>query len=170
MTTYRAALTFGLATGLGATSLAAENRIDTVRPDAPELAAHGGYAVGVRTLELSDPERIDVLNVTDDAIPTYDRPLTVELWYPAADGTEAGTVYDTVTRAPSVATQLHGMASRDAAPASGETFPVILISHGYPGNRFLMSHLGENLASKELVLRFRSAFEREIFGSGHAGI
>src|SRR5262249_9590075 len=30
-------------------------------------------------------------------------------------------------------------------------FPLVIISHGYPGNRFLMSHLGENLASKGFV-------------------
>ena len=42
------------------------------------------------------------------------------------------------------------MAARDAEPAEG-TFPLVLISHGYPGNRFLMSHLGENLASKGYV-------------------
>ena len=28
----------------------------------------------------------------------------------------------------------------------------MLISHGYPGNRFLLSHLGENLASKGYVV------------------
>ena len=27
----------------------------------------------------------------------------------------------------------------------------MIISHGYPGNRYLMSHLGENLASKGFV-------------------
>jgi predicted dienelactone hydrolase len=27
----------------------------------------------------------------------------------------------------------------------------VIISHGYPGNRFLMSHIGENLASKGFV-------------------
>jgi len=128
----------------------AENRIDVIRPDAPALAAHGDHAVGVRTLTLSDPGRIDILNVTEDAIPTYDRPLTVELWYPAAPGTPQGTIYDTVIRNADPV-QLHGMATRDAAPASGETFPVVVISHGYPGNRMLMSHLGENLASKGYV-------------------
>ena len=28
----------------------------------------------------------------------------------------------------------------------------MIISHGYPGNRYLMSHLGENLASKGFVV------------------
>jgi predicted dienelactone hydrolase len=45
---------------------------------------------------------------------------------------------------------LSGRAARDAAPAEGE-FPLVIISHGYPGNRFLLSHLGENLASKGYV-------------------
>jgi predicted dienelactone hydrolase len=41
---------------------------------------------------------------------------------------------------------------RDAAPdATGGPYPLILISHGYPGNRFLMAHLGENLISKGYV-------------------
>ncbi len=151
MTPRTTALTLGLAAAAATGAAQAENRIDVIRPDAPALAAHGDYPVGVRTLELTDPGRIDVLNVTDDAIPEYDRPLTVELWYPAAEGTEPGTTYDTVIRDGQTATQLTGMASRDATPVSGETFPVVLISHGYPGNRFLMSHLGENLASKGYV-------------------
>ena len=47
---------------------------------------------------------------------------------------------------------LYGKAVRDAAvekPAS--RYPLVIISHGYPGNRFLMSHIGENLASKGFV-------------------
>src|SRR5262249_39224305 len=31
-------------------------------------------------------------------------------------------------------------------------FPLVIISHGYPGNRFLLSHLAENLASKGFVV------------------
>ena len=35
---------------------------------------------------------------------------------------------------------------RDAqADASGGPFPLLIISHGYPGNRYLLSHLAENL-------------------------
>ncbi|MEJ2003032.1 MAG: dienelactone hydrolase [Maritimibacter sp.] len=144
-------LALGLTVALCADAALAENRIDLIRPDAPELAAHGDYPVGVRSLQLTDPDRIDVLNVTEDEIPHYDRSLTVEVWYPAAAGTEPGTVYDTVIRDGVTETQLVGMASRDATPVTGETFPLVLISHGYPGNRFLMSHLGENLASKGYV-------------------
>ncbi|WP_439143121.1 alpha/beta hydrolase family protein [Planktotalea sp.] len=130
----------------------AENRIDTIRPDAPALAAYGEYVVGVRTFELSNPGQIDIVNTTADNAPTYDRPLTVEVWYPAADGVEAGGTYEGVNlRAASVQVALEGQAVRDAAPAAEGSFPLIVISHGYPGNRFLMSHLGENLASKGYV-------------------
>src|SRR4030095_9221005 len=48
-------------------------------------------------------------------------------------------------------TTLHGRAVRDAPPMRGAAFPVVIISHGYPGNRYLMSHLGENLASKGFI-------------------
>jgi len=47
---------------------------------------------------------------------------------------------------------LHGRAVRDAVPLPAATaYPLVIISHGYPGNRFLMSHLAENLASKGYV-------------------
>lgn len=137
--------------GLAAPSLAAENRIDRVRPDAPELAPYGTLPIGVQTLQFSNPGQIDILNTTADAAPLYDRPLTVEVWYPAADGTEQGGTYQANLRDGKTEVTLHGRAARDAAPASDATYPLIVISHGYPGNRFLMSHLGENLASKGYV-------------------
>jgi len=48
---------------------------------------------------------------------------------------------------------LQGQATLWAAPVVEEgPFPLIIISHGYPGNRFLLSHLAENLASKGYVV------------------
>jgi predicted dienelactone hydrolase len=130
------------------------NRIDIVTPAAPELASFGPYAIGVRTIEATDKNRPDVLN-TKEGGPTarYDRTLTLEVWYPAdlSPGQRAGTEYRTMTRNPAVMTTIHGSAVRDAAPARSAAFPVVIISHGYPGNRYLMSHLGENLASKGFV-------------------
>lgn len=144
-------MTLALATGLLAFAALAANRIDTIRPDAPELAAYGPHAIGVQTLELSNPNQIDVVNVTEDAIPRYDRPLTVEVWYPAA-AEDAPTPYeDVLLRDGKTAVTLHGKATRGAAARKGEAYPVVIISHGYPGNRFLMSHLGENLASKGYI-------------------
>ncbi|MEM8579111.1 MAG: dienelactone hydrolase [Pseudomonadota bacterium] len=127
------------------------NPIDEIRPDAPELAPYGDFAIGVQTLDFTHPGQIDILNTTADAAPIYDRPLTVEVWYPAADGTEPGGTYTAFLRDGTTEVTLTGRAARDAAPAAEGSFPLVVISHGYPGNRFLMSHLGENLASKGYV-------------------
>ncbi len=127
------------------------NPIDVIRPDAPELASFGSRPIGVQTLELVNPGQVDIVNIDGNDAPLYDRPLTVEIWYPAADGTEPGGSYRAILRDGKTEVTLTGRAARDAAPASGESYPLVVISHGYPGNRFLMSHLGENLASKGFV-------------------
>ncbi len=130
----------------------AETRIDTVRPDAPELAAHGALAVGVKTLSLVNPDQIDILQVADGSVPRGDRELTVELFYPAVAGAEP-TPLSAFMRDGKTELQLHGVSSRDAdTQMEGAPYPLAIISHGYPGNRFLLSHLAENLASKGYVV------------------
>jgi len=130
-----------------------ENRIDTVRPDAPALAAFGPHSVGRTTLQLSHPGQIDIVNVPEEGpLPVYDRPLTVEVFYPAQTSAPA-TPMATVTRDGTTPTELIGRSVEGAAPKkdAGAPYPLVLISHGYPGNRFLMAHLAENLASKGYV-------------------
>jgi predicted dienelactone hydrolase len=138
-----------------AVPLAQSNRIDVVTPSAPELAAYGRYDIGVRTLQVTDRNRPDILNTKEGGpIVRADRTLTVEVWYPAAlaAGQKPGGEYRAITRDPAITVTLQGRAVRDAAPLAGEPpFPLVIISHGYPGNRFLMSHLAENLASKGFV-------------------
>ena len=138
------------------TAFAADNRVDTVRFDAPELARFGDLDIGVRTLEMTDPERPDILNTVNGGDTLYyDRTLTVEVWYPArlVDGQSQGGSYTTPTRNPNITATLYGRAVRDADPLTvDQPLPLIIISHGYPGNRFLMSHLAENLASKGYVV------------------
>lgn len=136
--------------------VSAQNRIDTVRPDAPELAAFGAFRIGVRTLELTNPDQLDIVNAQPgEDMPRYDRPLVLEVWYPAEDteNDSEGDRYEVVTRDGSTPATLHGRAGRDATPLTGEgPFPLVILSHGYPGNRFLLSHFGENLASKGYVV------------------
>lgn len=137
-------------------AVAQPNRIDVVTPSAPELAAFGSHAIGVRTLQVTDRNRPDVLS-TKPGGPTvrYDRTLTIEVWYPAAlvASQQPRGEYKAMTREPSITATLSGRAVRDAAPASTTAaFPLVIVSHGYPGNRYLMSHLGENLASKGFVV------------------
>lgn len=134
--------------------VAADNRIDVVRPDAPELASLGDLPIGVRRLEFTNADQLDVLNASSEGIPRYDRPLTVELWYPAVgEGLgEADNEYRVITRDAATEAVLLGRAVRDAAPRDEGPYPLIILSHGYPGNRFLLSHFGENLASKGYVV------------------
>lgn len=129
-------------------------------PDAPELAARGAYSVGVTTLTLTNPDQIDILNLSEanpDA--TYDRMLTVDVWYPAVIPADAGerTVYEgTIGRADQGTArpyEIAGRAFRDALPdADSAPYPLVVVSHGYPGSRYMMTYLTENLASKGYVV------------------
>lgn len=127
------------------------NPIDRIRPDAPELAGYGTLPVGVQTLTFIHPDQIDVVAIDGQDAPRYDRPLVVEVWYPAAEPVPARGTYTAMMRDGVTEVSLTGRAIRDAVPITGERFPLVVISHGYPGNRYLMSHLGENLASKGYV-------------------
>ncbi len=140
-----------------APAMAQDNRIDTIRPDAPALAAYGQHAVGVKTLSLSHAKQLDILKAkAGEPIPSYDRPLTVEVWYPAKPGAAKpgdGEYRGVFVRDGKTEVTLRGKAVRDApADSSAGPFPLLIISHGYPGNRFLLSHLAENLASKGYVV------------------
>lgn len=131
------------------------NRIDLIRPDAPELATPGPHRIGVTTLHAVNPGQPEIARaVAGRPLPIYDRPLTLEVWYPAevAPGTPPSPYENVLLRDGETVTTLHGQAVRDAAPTATGPCPLVILSHGYPGNRFLMSHLGENLAGKGYVV------------------
>ena len=155
----RALLVFAIMGGLCVLpqiSMAQANRIDTIRSDAPQLAPYGSHAVGVTTRTVVNPGQRDIANFkAGAAMPYYDRALTLEIWYPAqlAPGQAAGGTYRALTRDGKTEVSLLGRAVRDAAPWTGAgPYPLLIVSHGYPGNRFLLSHLAENLASKGYVV------------------
>ncbi|MDO9527224.1 MAG: dienelactone hydrolase, partial [Gemmobacter sp.] len=106
----------------------AQNRVDQIRPDAPELAARGPFAVGVRQLTLTNPDQIDVVN-SGTEVKRADRSLTLEIWYPATEATTPGTEYATILRDGVTPVSLRGIAARDAAAAPGP-FPLVIVSHG----------------------------------------
>jgi predicted dienelactone hydrolase len=112
-----------------------DNRIDHAWPGAPAPSGFGPLPVGVVTLVLPRPER----------------PVTVELWYPARPGTPPGGSYATLLRDGVTPVTLYGRAARDADPAPGAS-PLVILSHGYPGNRMLLAHFGETLASRGVVV------------------
>jgi predicted dienelactone hydrolase len=152
------AITTAVIATMAAAPLAAKNRIDGQSPLAPALSAYGDLPVGVRRIDMLNKDQLNILAIDPSApkptdLPKYDRPLTVEMWYPAAEGATGDTALKAYLRDGTTEVTLEGRAMRDAAPAAaGDPFPLIVMSHGYPGNRFLMSHLAENIASKGYVV------------------
>lgn len=132
-------------------------------PDAPDLSYRGDYDIGVRTLEIINKNQIDILNYSaNNPNPKYDRPLTVEIWYPSElpENRVEKTVYvDEYYTDDSIV--FTGRALRNAVPIKGN-FPLIILSHGYPGTRFMMTYLTENLASKGYVVAAISHTESTI--------
>lgn len=130
-------------------------------PNAPELAPRGTYGVGVRTLQVVHKDQVDVLHKTDGKHPLYDRSLTLEIWYPATipANKPALVTYESVfglsnnPKRPLIPFTFAGRASRDAEPdRSAGVYPLVIVSHGYPGSRLLLTYLTENLASKGYVV------------------
>lgn len=130
-------------------------------PDAPELSARGEHTVGVRTMQLVNKDQVDILNSKGGEDILYDRKLTIEVWYPSniPQGVNPTIIYNEVmgTRGDSLRPlapfQFKGRALRDARPKdSTSKFPLVVVSHGYVGSRYLMTYLTENLASKGYIV------------------
>lgn len=123
-------------------------------PGAPELAARGHVVTGVRTLQLIEPNQPQV----QANLASGDRVLKVEVWYPAKITADSPRAFymDHMGRSDLAnlkAFRMEGRAYRDAAPDDSlGPAPVVVISHGYPGSRFLLLNLAENLASKGYVV------------------
>ena len=115
------------------------------RIDAPELARTGPDAVGVRAVHL-------IGHKADE------RDLDVEVWYPAAVTPNAAPVTYSGALTPEHATDEPvrfsnpGIAVRDAAPAPGGPYPLVVLSHGHSGTPQAMAWVAENLASKGYVV------------------
>jgi predicted dienelactone hydrolase len=130
-------------------------------PDAPELAARGKYGVGVQTVQLVNKKQLDILHSKNGKDSLYDRPLTVEVWYPAtiAPDKKQFVEYDQVMgssndpKRPLIPFKFSGRALRDApADKTDGPYPLLIVSHGYLGSRYLLTYLTENLASKGYVV------------------
>ena len=126
--------------------------------DAPELARLGPYAVGVRTVTLVQRDQPDLLafDVQQGIAPRRDRPLTVDIWYPAK--ARRGAVAESYrasleTEKPGSYTtfSIPALAVRGARPAGGN-YPLVIVSHGRRNATVAMSWLTENLASKGYVV------------------
>ncbi|HEX5640239.1 MAG TPA: dienelactone hydrolase, partial [Burkholderiaceae bacterium] len=148
-------LALGIAAAAVATGTDAPSRTGI---DAPELAALGKYAVGVRSVTLVHRNQLDLGAIDPQTgIPAqHDRRLKVEIWYPAKAVASATpvTYEDTLVSeppAPPARFRMLGLAVRDAQ-ADGGGFPLVIVAHGYGNVPIVMSWLTENLASKGYVV------------------
>jgi predicted dienelactone hydrolase len=134
-----------------------------LRPDAPELAKRGPFKVGVRGWTVTNPDQLDMAHYSaTDTDPRYDRPLPLQVWYPAVvpkHKRELTTYADTLGSGPNDPTRpalpftFPGRALRDARPDPSQgPYPLLIVSHGYPGSNVLLTNLTENLASKGYVV------------------
>ncbi len=152
-------ITLFLLIGLS-TTLSAQFIYGDPLPDAPALSARGEHAVGVRTITITNPDQPNVAaGAKEGTFTSYDRDLKVEIWYPADADLNATIEYPEVmgqspdTTRPIIPFTFLGRATRDAKPKKGTSpYPLVIISHGYTGSRYLMTYLTENLASKGYVV------------------
>lgn len=126
--------------------------------DAPELAPLGKDGVGFRTVTFVHKAQPDLEHpdAKSGAISLYDRPLQVDIWYPAevrkGQGrmTYRGALWGEPPLPPVAFTQ-PGLAVQIAKPV-GRAHPLVILSHGYGNDPRLMTWLTENLASKGYVV------------------
>jgi predicted dienelactone hydrolase len=114
----------------------------------PELAKNGKWDIGVSTLKITNPQQLSSKDFQSKA----DRTLTVEVWYPAkVNQKQTLASYENVTRL-NKPFSLQSSAYRDAPVAKDNSFPLVVLSHGYTGYRTIMFYLGEHLASHGYVV------------------
>ncbi len=125
--------------------------------DVPALGAAGPHAVGLRRVELTEPDRFALSEWAGAGpIPRGPRRLPLEIWYPAAPGQSAKSpaavyVFPALSPGDSPA-RYSGRATREATPVRGMKFPLVVLSHGYRNWPSLFSHLAEHLASHGYVV------------------
>jgi len=108
----------------------------TTEPGPPFMpVADGEYEVGVTTVTLDDP----------------DRPLTVDIWFPLADGTD-GLPPHQYTLLPGVYYASPDAFSADAGQLAEGTFPLVIYSHGSGGLRYIHSALTEAIAGHGYIV------------------
>lgn len=158
-------LLLSLLAGLAASSLATPSQACAIRQgpanigvDAPELAPMGKLGVGFRSVTFVHKAQPDLEHpdpITGE-VGLRDRPLQVDIWYPAEINKSApcmvyrGTLWGEPPHPPT-AFSLPGSAAPNAKPV-GRSHPLVILSHGYGNDPRLMTWLTENLASKGYVV------------------
>lgn len=126
---------------------AAEQVFSPQSPLLPEFSMNGDLPVGVKTIEVNNPNALNLTDFTSKA----NRKLTLEVWYPSQKSDKQTATYQAVTRLHKPF-ELAGFAHRNTPARTEGKYPVIVISHGYTGYRSMMFYLGEHLASHGYIV------------------
>ena len=105
-------------------------------PPATDPSQPGPWLAGVTTVSVTDPAR--------------GRSFDVEVWYPVDPATSDGSSNTYSLLGGLIA--LDSPARRDATPAPGGPWPLVVFSHGYGGIRFQSFFLTEHLATRGFVV------------------
>lgn len=115
-----------------------------LRPDAPDYAKHGSFWVGVREFTIPDKDN--------------NRPLPLTIWYPALNDTGSTNyaiydlgITDLISKEASLIKGGHALANAQPALTKAP-YPLVVISHGLGGSRYLYYILAEHLASYGFVV------------------
>ena len=102
--------------------------------------AYGDYEVGVQTITVTDTSG-------------GDRDLTVDVWFPLADGTSDGAAAHRYTLFPDTYYESpFALAVGPESIASNGPFPLVIYSHGSGGLRYIHSSYTEALASNGYIV------------------
>jgi len=156
---------FFLAGAVGLTALVAGGAAYVVAPtvhpgqtgEAPELGRQGSYSIGTleTSFDLANRAEITAASLATGDLDPVDRSVRVRVWYPAAPGTgddpqQLVHVMEMPRQDPfEIASQ--SVARPNAEAATGEKFPLVVISHGYGGWNTQLSNLAEHLATHGYV-------------------
>ena len=123
----------------------------------PELGRPGKYIIATQTdtLALGDRPVIGATSVVTGQLESVPRDLQLRLWYPSSDNEGDTAAYEhDLSRDPDTPLPIifKGTALQAGRAATGQKFPLVIISHGYGGWAEHMSFLGEHIASHGYVV------------------
>jgi len=148
-----------LALGAGTAAYVAAPTVHEGAPgEAPELGRYGDYIVGTQEMEFAFPDRVTFskVDMATGGTEVETRELAVRIYYPAQEAGSEGVRYSHTMDPPGmepVTLDFSGRAYSDAAPlGDGQTFPLVVMSHGFNGWSTQFSNLAEHIASHGYVV------------------
>lgn len=119
--------------------------------EAPALARPGAYRVGTSRIAVTVPARP---GLSAQGLQSAPHQLSLRLFYPAGAGGRQAVYRHTLNLPRTAPIQLteRGLAYAGAAPLAGESFPLVVLSHGFGGWSEHFSRIAEVLASHGYVV------------------